>query len=512
MRQRDAGCDMDLLSERSAGVLLHVSSLPGRYGMGTMGAEARAFIDFLAGAGFRCWQVLPLVQTGFGDSPYQSVYGASGNPCFIDPELLAEEGLLHRRELAALRAPAGPVDFDFVRATRLPMLRKAFSRFDRSDPAFRAFCEEGLFADYALFMAAGEKYGGGFFRWPRPLRQREEEALSAFRRENEGEVLFWLFVQFKFLQQWSSLRAYANGKGIRIIGDIPLYMAYDSVDVWANPRLFKLNRDLTRKKVAGVPPDYFSETGQLWGNPVYDWRAHEREGFAWWTERIRRAFMLYDAVRIDHFRGFDRYFEIDAAAQTAVGGEWKKGPGMKLFGAVRERLGSLSFIAEDLGTIDDGVRRLMKRTGFPGMKVLQFAFDGNPGNPYLPSNIGEDSVCYTGTHDNDTLVGFLSSMQGWEFENFARIVKPHLRAAGIPARLSSPKGAAACLRALALSVRSELCVLPMQDILLLGGDARMNVPGTPSGNWRFRLAKLPSARIAEECRALLSRYGRLAER
>ena len=502
---------MQLFENRSAGVLLHVSSLPGKYGIGTMGQEARRFADFLKQAGFSCWQVLPLVQTGYGDSPYQSVYGASGNPYLIDPELLAAEGLLRPRELSALRAPSGPVGFDRIRATRIPMLRRAFSRFDRGDPAFRSFCEAGEFSDYALFMAARERFGEGFVRWPKPLRLREPAALSAFRAENEEECLFWQFVQYEFLRQWKTLKAYVNGIGIRIVGDIPLYMAYDSVDVWAAPHLFKLNKNLTRKKVAGVPPDYFSATGQLWGNPVYDWKAHEGEGYRWWTERIRRAFELYDAVRIDHFRGFDRYFEIDAAAQTAVGGRWRPGPKEKLFDAVRARLGDLGFIAEDLGTIDAGVRRLMKKTGFPGMKVLQFAFDGNPGNPYLPENIGENSVCYTGTHDNDTLLGFLSQMPAWEYENFCRIAKPRLRAAGISARLSSPHAAAASLRALALSVPSALCVLPVQDVLLLGGEARMNVPGTPSGNWRFRLENLPSARTARECRALLARCGRLAD-
>ena len=502
---------MQLFERRTAGALLHVSSLPGKYGIGTMGEEARRFADFLKEAGFSCWQVLPLVQTGFGDSPYQSVYGASGNPYLIDPDILAAEGLLRSGELKELRAPAGDADFDFLRRTRIPMLRRAFSRFDTSSADFAAFCAAGEFEDYALFMAAGEKYGEGFFRWPKGIRLRDPAQLAAFRRENEEEVRFHLFVQYEFMRQWRALKEYVNGLGIRIVGDIPLYMAYDSVDVWAAPRLFKLNKNLSRKKVAGVPPDYFSATGQLWGNPVYDWKVHEAEGFSWWIERIRRAFALYDAVRIDHFRGFDRYFEIDASAETAMDGRWRRGPGEKLFAAVREKLGALDFIAEDLGVLDAGVYRLMRRTGFPGMKIMQFAFDGSPENPYLPPNIGENSVCYTGTHDNDTLVGFFSAMPAWEYENFARIVRPYLKEAGIPARLSSPKSAAAAVRALALSVRSRLCVLPVQDILLLGGEARMNVPATPSGNWRFRLRALPSEKVAGECRALLARFGRLAE-
>ena len=500
-----------VIPERAAGVLLHISSLPGKYGIGTMGKEARAFADFLHAAGVRYWQVLPLVQTGYGDSPYQSVFGASGNPYLIDIEELFRLGLIHRAEMKALAGKKG-VDYGMLYRKKYALLRTAFSRFDRNDPAFCAFVEEGSFHEYALFMALKTAHGGASFdRWKRSYRFREGGALDSFLLRERDEYLFWQFVQFTFFRQWKALKAYINGLGIRVIGDLPLYVAYDSADVWAQPQLFKLTGSRKPRKVAGVPPDYFSATGQLWGNPVYDWKAHESEGYRWWTERIRRAFELYDAVRIDHFRGFDRYFEIDAAAQTAVGGRWRPGPKEKLFEAVRARLGELDFIAEDLGTIDAGVRRLMKKTGFPGMKVLQFAFDGNPGNPYLPENIGENSVCYTGTHDNDTLLGFLSQMPAWEYENFCRIAKPRLRAAGIPARLSSPHAAAASLRALALSVPSALCVLPVQDVLLLGGEARMNVPGTPSGNWRFRLENLPSARTARECRALLSRFGRLAD-
>lgn len=511
MGGKDKGCAV--FPRRTAGVLMHISSLPGPYGIGTMGEQARRFADFLRGAGFAYWQVLPLVQTGHGDSPYQSVYASSGNPYLIDPDALAAEGLLKKSELAAFRRPnAGQADYGFLRQNHAALLRRAYARFDRSGPAFRAFAADGGMEDYALFMALREKYGAGFFRWPKPLRRRDPAALAAFRGECAEEIGFWLFVQFTFFKQWRALKEYVNGLGIRIVGDIPLYMAYDSADVWANPHLFKLNKDLTRRKVAGVPPDYFSATGQLWGNPVYDWPRHKAEGYAWWIDRIRRAFDLYDVVRIDHFRGFDRYFEIDAHEDTAMHGQWKKGPGAALFDAARAALGELSFIAEDLGTLDEGVYRLLRRTGYPGMKVIQFAFDGSPQNPYLPANIGVNAVCYTGTHDNDTLVGFLSAMQDWERNNLHAILRPLLRAAGIPARLGSDRQTAAALRALALSTRAQLCVLPVQDILLLGGDARMNVPSVPEGNWRFRLTRAMPRSAAEACRSLLQKWGRTGGR
>ncbi len=495
---------------RSAGALLHISSLPGRYGIGTMGQEARLFADFLKEAGFSYWQVLPLVQTDYGDSPYQSVFAASGNPYLIDPDQLAAEGLLKKSELAAHRRPnGGKADYEFLREHKFALLRRAFSRFDRTDPAFVQFCEEGGFADYALFMALRAAYGEGFIHWQKPLRLRDASALEAFCAGHADEAAFWQFVQFVFFRQWRALKAYVNGLGIRIIGDIPLYVAYDSADVWAAPHLFKLNKDRTRRKVAGVPPDYFSKTGQLWGNPVYDWPRHKAEGYAWWIDRIRRAFSLYDVVRIDHFRGFDRYFEIGAQEETAMHGQWKRGPGAALFDAARAALGELSFIAEDLGTLDEGVYRLLRRTGYPGMKVVQFAFDGNPGNPYLPANIGVNSVCYTGTHDNDTLLGFVGNMPDWEKNNLCAQLRPLLHSAGIPARLSGPKAVAASLRALALSTKAQLCVLPVQDILLLGGGARMNVPSVPEGNWRFRLERRLTAAEAQKCRTWLQKWDRL---
>lgn len=494
---------------RSAGILLHISSLPGRYGVGTLGKEARAFVDFLCESGVKYWQVLPLVQTGYGDSPYQSVYSGSGNPYFIDLESLAADGLLKKKELAECRGEGNRVDYDFLYAHKYAVLRKAFTRFDTGSEEFSEFLNKGGMHEYALFMAIKTKSGGASFdRWEKKLKRRDPAALGAFLAENRREYLFWQFLQYEFFRQWRALRTYANGRGVRIVGDIPLYVAYDSADVWASPSLFKLNKNLTHRKVAGVPPDYFSATGQLWGNPVYDWKKHEAQGYRWWIERIRHAFTLYDAVRIDHFRGFDRYFEIDAGQETAVNGRWRHGPGEALFAAVRRELGETEFIAEDLGASDAGVVRLMRRTGFPGMKILEFAFDGNPDNPYLPKNIGENSICYTGTHDNDTLVGFFEKMPEWEFENFKRLLKPVLRESEVSARIMGVKNTAKAMRLLAWSVRSSLAVVPMQDILLLGGESRMNVPAVGQGNWQFRLNRLPPRSLAKQLAAELKRFGR----
>ena len=493
--------------ERAAGVLLHISSLPGKEGIGTLGESAYRFADWLKRSGAKYWQILPLVQTGFGDSPYQSAFASSGNPYFIDLFALAERGLLKKQEISPVCRK--DIDYGFLYEEKYRILRRAFSRFDKSDPDFCAFVAGGEFEDYAMYMAVKQKSGNkSFDLWEKKYKFRDAAALAAFKEEHEGEYLFWQFLQYEFSRQWRALKSYVNGLGIRIIGDIPLYVAADSADVWANPRLFKLKANLKPKKVAGVPPDYFSATGQLWGNPVYDWKVHEAEGFSWWCERIRRSFALYDAVRIDHFRGFDRYFEIDAGAETAVGGRWRKGPGIALFDAVKASLGALDLIAEDLGTLDAGVYRLMKRTGFPGMKVIQFAFDGNPKNPYLPENIGENSVCYTGTHDNDTMLGYLEGLDENERKGFCARLRAALRKQGIGARVSGANSAAKAAVELALSTKAYLAVLPIQDVLLSGSETRMNTPSVPAGNWKYRLAAFPSEKSADNLAELFRKYGR----
>lgn len=493
--------------ERAAGVLLHISSLPGKEGIGTLGESAYRFADWLKRSGAKYWQILPLVQTGFGDSPYQSAFASSGNPYFIDLFALAERGLLKKQEISSVCRK--DIDYGFLYEEKYRILRRAFSRFDKNDPDFCAFVAGGEFEDYAMYMAVKQKSGNkSFDLWEKKYKFRDAAALAAFKEEHEGEYLFWQFLQYEFSRQWRALKSYVNRLGIRIIGDIPLYVAADSADVWANPRLFKLKANLKPKKVAGVPPDYFSATGQLWGNPVYDWKVHEAEGFSWWCERIRRSFALYDAVRIDHFRGFDRYFEIDAGAETAVGGRWRKGPGIALFDAVKASLGALDLIAEDLGTLDAGVYRLMKRTGFPGMKVIQFAFDGNPKNPYLPENIGENSVCYTGTHDNDTMLGYLEGLDENERKGFCARLRAALRKQGIGARVSGANSAARAAVELALSTKAYLAVLPIQDVLLSGSETRMNTPSVPAGNWKYRLAAFPSEKSADKLAELFRKYGR----
>lgn len=493
--------------ERAAGVLLHISSLPGKEGIGTLGESAYRFADWLKRSGAKYWQILPLVQTGFGDSPYQSAFASSGNPYFIDLFALAERGLLKKQEISPVCRK--DIDYGFLYEEKYRILHRAFSRFDKNDPDFCAFVAGGEFEDYAMYMAVKQKSGNkSFDLWEKKYKFRDAAVLAVFKEEHEGEYLFWQFLQYEFSRQWRALKSYVNGLGIRIIGDIPLYVAADSADVWANPRLFKLKANLKPKKVAGVPPDYFSATGQLWGNPVYDWKVHEAEGFSWWCERIRRSFALYDAVRIDHFRGFDRYFEIDAGAETAVGGRWRKGPGIALFDAVKASLGALDLIAEDLGTLDAGVYRLMKRTGFPGMKVIQFAFDGNPKNPYLPENIGENSVCYTGTHDNDTMLGYLEGLDENERKGFCARLRAVLRKQGIGARVSGANSAAKAAVELALSTKAHLAVLPMQDVLLSGSGTRMNTPSVPAGNWKYRLAAFPSEKSADKLAELFRKYGR----
>ena len=355
-------------------------------------------------------------------------------------------------------------------------------------------------------MTAKQVYGENFLSWDDPLKFREADALEKLRTDFHEEYLFWNFLQYEFRRQWFALKSYCNGLGLKIIGDIPLYVAADSADVWAHPELFKLDKDLRPIKVAGVPPDYFSETGQLWGNPIYDWKAHEKEGFRWWAGRMESAFLLYDVVRIDHFRGIDRYYEIPAFAENAIGGVWQDGPKEKLFAAVdcKDRV-----IAEDLGEMDEGVRALRLKLGFPGMKVLLFAFDGNEENEFLPVNIEEKSVCYTGTHDNDTVAGYVKSLSAEEFLLFRSRVATALAEEGIWVPLGeTSKGFPEALTRLALASRSRLAVIPVLDILGLDNEARMNCPGTDSGNWRFRLSRLPRGSVMRKFRRMLKKYKR----
>ncbi len=490
-----------------AGVLCHISSLPGKYGIGSFGKEAYRFARLLKRSGVRNWQVLPLMQTGYGDSPYSSVSCTSGNPYFIDLEQLAKEGLLSKADLQAARHEPGAVAYGSLYNERYVTLRKAFSRFNFDGAEFRAFVKSGVAEDYAMFMTAKRVYGENFLYWEEAIKYRDPAALEKLRTDFHEEYLFWNFLQYEFRRQWKALKDYCNALGIRIIGDIPLYVAADSADVWAHPELFKLDRELRPVKVAGVPPDYFSETGQLWGNPIYDWKAHEKEDFTWWTNRLNDALATYDIVRIDHFRGIDRYYEIPAFSENAVRGEWKDGPKEKLFARVE---GKGRIIAEDLGIMDEGVAALREKLGFPGMKVLLFAFDGNEDNEFLPKNIGEASVCYTGTHDNDTVAGYIKSLSTEEFLLFRSRVAKALQEEGVYVRLrEDPREFAQAFCSMALASRAKLAVLPVQDILGLDNEARMNYPGTNEGNWRFRMEKLPGGRPMRKLKKEIKKYRRI---
>ncbi len=483
--------------ERGAGVLCHISSLPNKYGIGSLGKEAYEFVDFLERSKVKYWQILPLVQTGYGDSPYQSVCCNSGNPYFIDLERLCREGLLEKDELESAHMPEGRVDYGRLYVQRYALLRRAYARFNIRGKEFEEFVKSGAFDDYALFMSLKTLYGGTFREFPDAYKFKEELAISEFRENAYAkEYCFWQFLQFEFFRQWKELKSYANSKGIKLIGDIPLYVAADSSDVWAKPSMFLLDEDLNPTEVAGVPPDYFSATGQLWGNPLYDWDAAEKDGYKWWTERVKRAYELYDIVRFDHFRGFDRFYAIPAGALTAEVGEWRKGPGIKLFAAMERAVGHLSVIAEDLGVIDDGVVALRDKTGFPGMKIMLFAFDGNKENEYLPQNIIANSVTYTGTHDNDTALGFVEGMDEERFAEFRKLLRAALRWEGVSYPLVSRKDAARAVVKCALATKSDICIVPVQDILTLDNSARMNTPSTPSGNWQFRLFGMPSRQTA----------------
>lgn len=496
-------------NKRGMGVLCHISSLPNEYGIGSLGKEAYEFADLLKKAGVKYWQILPLQQTGFGDSPYQSVCCLSGNPYFIDLEDLVKQGLLTKEDLEEAKCNAQNVDYARLYNERYALLKKAYWRFDIHSEEFVSFIESGEFEDYALFMSLKSRYNGSFDTFPDAFKYKEHLAIYEFRSSvYRNEYCFWLFLQYQFKKQWSALKAYVNGLGIKIIGDIPLYVAYDSSDLWARPELFQLDEDLKPTKVAGVPPDYFSKKGQLWGNPLYNWDAMRAENYDWWVGRIAKAKEMYDVIRIDHFRGFDRYYAIPVDAEDATTGEWEKGPGKEFFDEIARRLGDTQIIAEDLGILDDGVIRLRDSCNLPGMNILLFAFDGNENNAYLPANMVENSVSYTGTHDNDTAVGFFEKMTQEEFRAFKKRLRAVMRRQGCYVPMVDCKDAACALCTCLAYSPSNLAVLPVQDILLLDNSARMNTPSTPSGNWQFRLSAMPNRRAMAELKHLIINSGR----
>lgn len=491
---------------RSSGILLHPTSLPGRFGIGDLGNEAYQFVDFLVGAGQKLWQIMPLGPTGYGDSPYQSFSSFAGNPLLISPELLAEEGLLSQSDLDTVPDfPEGRVDYGPVIAFKQALLRRAYERFQaQAAPtrraAFRAFCRRhaAWLDDFALFMALKEAHRGTVWSsWEKDIASRQPEALQAWTQKLADSIEAHKFAQYLFFTQWLALKDYANAFGIRIIGDIPIFVAYDSADVWAHPELFYLDENGQPTVVAGVPPDFFSETGQLWGNPLYRWEVLAQDGYAWWIERVRATLRLVDIIRLDHFRGFEGYWEVPFGEPTAVKGRWVKGPGAALFQALQDALGPLPIIAEDLGVITPEVEAIRDQFDFPGMKVLQFAFATTPADPFLPHNFLRNCVVYTGTHDNDTTLGWFQT------------APPAERAFALKYTGSTGEEFNWDLIRLALASVADTAIIPLQDVLGIGSEGRMNLPGRASGNWAWRY--LPGSltpEIQERLRELTEIYGR----
>ena len=497
--------------ERKSGILMPVFSLPGKYGIGDFGESAYKFVDFLKKAGQKVWQILPLVQTGFGNSPYSSVCGNSFSPYFIAPDILIKDGLITETEAEFSLSSGDSVDYGFLDSVKFPLLSKAFSRFDKSDKEFLRFKKQGKYNGYALFMAIKNAYGQKpFYKWEKGFREKDEAVLLEFKKSYENEIDFWLFLQFQAEKQWKNLKKYANANGVSILGDLPLYVAQDSVDVWENPEFFDLDENFRPVSVAGVPPDYFSADGQLWGNPVYDYAALEKDGFKWWGKRLSDALDVFDYVRIDHFRGLDRFYKIKYGETTAKNGEWVDVPSEKLFSALHDKIDARKIVAEDLGIIDDGVKKLLKYTGYPGMAVLEFAFNGESDNPYLPENISENCVCYTGTHDNDTLAGFIKNADNWDKNNLQTGVKHSVKACGLSIPTETDEQLAEAIIILGLNSAANTFIIPYQDVLLCGSDRRINRPGVVSDkNWAVKFNEGDfSDEIAQKLKSLCVRYKR----
>lgn len=501
-----------MLMKRTAGILLPISSLPSRYGIGCFSKSAYDFVDWLKKAGQTYWQILPLGPTSYGDSPYQSFSTFAGNPYFINLEALIEEGVLTEEECKEADFGSQPNDIDYKKLyyNRYPLLRKAYERSKvNENKAYLEFVEKNQWwlSDYALFMAVKSRFDGvEWTQWAEDIRLRWGFAMDYYRRELYFEIEFQQYMQFKFFEQWKKLKDYANQNGIRIIGDIPIYVAMDSADTWAHPELFQLDEQNVPYAVAGCPPDGFSADGQLWGNPLYRWNYHKSTGYDWWISRLAYCFQLYDVVRIDHFRGFDEYYSIPYGAKSAKTGHWEKGPGIELFRCVEQRLGWHEVIAEDLGYVTDSVRKLVYESGFPGMKVLEFAFDSRDSgsaNDYLPHNYIENSVAYTGTHDNETICGWFESISKAE----QQMAREYLCDFYTP-----KKQLYQAFLALVMRSNAKTCIIPMQDYLGYDNQCRINTPSTVGKNWRWRLTKVElSKELQEEIYNRTKRYGRIEE-
>ena len=496
--------------KRTAGILMPITSLPGKYGIGCFSEEAYKFVDWLQATGQTYWQILPIHPTSYGDSPYQSFSTFAGNPYFIDLDVLVAEGVLKQKECDSMDFGVDETDIDYEAQynSRYTLLRKAYERSNISENAdYQSFISENEWwlSDYALFMALKNFLGGEcWYEWPEDIRLRYGYSMDYYRRELYYDIEFQMYLQFKFFEQYWKLKQYANEKNIGIIGDIPIYVAMDSADTWAHPELFQLDENNVPYAVAGCPPDGFSATGQLWGNPLYRWEYHRETGYQWWLSRLWYVFRLYDVTRIDHFRGFDEYFSIPYGADSAVDGHWEKGPGIDLFRCVEQNLGWHEVIAEDLGYVTDSVRQLVKDSGFPGMKVLEFAFDSRDSgsaNDYLPHNYPENSVVYTGTHDNETLNGWFKSITKEE----QQMARDYLCDQRTPQKLLHQS-----FIALAMRSAARMCIIPLQDYLGLDNSCRINTPSTIGINWRWRVKK---EQLTEELQqgilATTMRYGRM---
>lgn len=495
--------------KRTAGILLPISSLPSRYGIGCFSKSAYDFVDWLRKAGQTYWQILPLGPIGYGDSPYQSFSTFAGNPYFISLEALISEEVLTAEECDAVDfgEKADDIHYEKLYKNRYPLLRKAYERSSIAEnPDYQKFLKENTWwlSDYALFMAIKNRQNGiPWYQWPESIRLRQTSALESCRKELYSEIEFQQYMQFKFFEQWHRLKTYANQNGIRLIGDIPIYVAMDSADTWTYPNLFQFDAQNVPLAVAGCPPDGFSATGQLWGNPLYRWEYHRTTGYQWWISRLAYCFQMYDVVRIDHFRGFDEYYSIPYGAESAVNGHWEKGPGIDLFDCVKQQLGWHEVIAEDLGYVTDSVRQLVQESGFPGMKVLEFAFDSRDSgsaSDYLPHNYPENSIAYTGTHDNETITGWFDSIT----EEERQMARNYLCDWYTPDKLLYRSFIALIMRS-----NAKTCIIPMQDYLGCDNRCRINKPSTVGSNWRWRLTEQDlTEELQREILSIAKCYGR----
>lgn len=503
---------------RASGMLLPISSLPSKYGIGCLDQSAYDFVDTLVQCGQTYWQILPMGPTGYGDSPYQSFSTFAGNPYFLSLDEFVKKGYLTYqdiqdsglKEVPSRRSKEGSyVDYEMQYNKRFPLLRKAFHQSSISeDSEFVKFIEDKAdwLEDYALFMAIKDsKDGQSFLEWEDAIKRRDPQALKSYRDQYAQDVAFYKFLQYEFSVQWNQLKSYANDKGIQIVGDIPIYVALDSADTWSHPELFQFTDNLKPVAVAGCPPDAFSKTGQLWGNPLYDWSYHEKTEYEWWLKRISNCFTWYDMVRIDHFRGFDEYYAIPYGEPTAVHGKWEKGPGIELFDVMNRKLDYQNIIAEDLGFLTDTVRKLLKDTGFPGMKVLQFAFDSREDSDYMPHKYMSNCVVYTGTHDNQTTYSWWD-----EISEIDRDVA--IRYMNLPCRTKNKNKLTWQMIVMAQRSVATLCIIPVQDYLCLSGKARINTPSTLGYNWQWRMASGAfSDKLCEKIKKTTKLYGRFQE-